>query len=927
MYKKYVAKLVRLSAAGKNAHRQLVLKNHIEKLQQKLQTSAGNIKRTAAIACLAGGMLVSTNADAQIQFSTGLDQQIGRVLYGDPELVDIDNDGDLDILFGGYNGSETNQIQYSENVGTPSEPAFTEASLNTFGLEFPTSVYSARITSGDLDGDGDFDIIAADYYGFTHYFENTGTASAPAFAVGTVGSFGIASNSLGYGPSPVLADIDNDGDLDLFVNNISGMQFFENTGTSSAPAFAAADLNPFNLTTSGYSYANPAFSDMDGDGDLDLVMGGSGSTSLEYYENVGSPTAPDFAIPNSGITGVLESSAIVSFPGIGDLNNDGFKDIVVGRGADRDFKVYFHEGLPVLSYENSPAFNPFGIIPTATSGNSNLGYPSFTDLDNDGDQDMMVGKFDGGFEYYENIGSPTAALFASPVANAFGLTTDGTRAAPTFTDIDGDGDQDILTHNFVNPNAHLRYIENTGTANAPNFAAGVPANIALNIPYPGQSSKSRFVDLDGDGDQDLFVGVLGDFRYYENIGTTTAIDFGFQQTNPFGLVSLSTSESDLSPTFADLDGDGDKDLIVGLNSGDNLYYENTGTATNPTFASPITNPFGLENMITELSVGMSWYTPAFVDIDGDGDEDIIAGLANDFFFYENQSLTNCVVNIPDANFKAYLVGNTFINTNNDTEIQCSEASSYTQNIACDNCGISDLTGIEAFTQVQIVGVRNNQLTSVDLSANTSMIAFYANDNLLSNLSVSSNVNLTELDIADNEIASLDVSANTALVNLYVNANNLTSLDASSNTALRRLRCNDNELVSLNVANGNNLNSVVFSASGNPNLACIQVDDAAWSTTNWTDIDGTASFSENCATVGVEEEETLAFGMYPNPTSGELNFTSNEPIEFIEIFNQVDQQVAVFTNQNAVNISELAPGLYTVRITSGTKTGVQHLIKK
>ena len=264
------------------------------------------------------------------------------------------------------------------------------------------------------------------------------------------------------------------------------------------------------------------------------------------------------------------------------------------------------------------------------------------------------------------------------------------------------------------------------------------------------------------------------------------------------------------------------------------------------------------------------------------------------------------VNIPDANFKAYLVGNSSINTNSDTEIQVTEASAYTGAIDCSDLGISDLTGIEAFTSLTILYCQTNSLSTIDVSANTSLIRLYC---------------------YENQLTDLDVSANTALVNLYVNANNLTSLDASSNTALRRLRCNDNELVSLNVANGNNLNSVVFSASGNPNLACIQVDDAAWSTTNWTDIDGTASFSENCATVGIDEEETLAFGMYPNPTSEELNFTSNEPIEFIEIFNQVGQQVAVFTNQNAVNITQLAPGLYTVRITSGTKTGVQRLIKE
>ena len=73
--------------------------------------------------------------------------------------------------------------------------------------------------------------------------------------------------------------------------------------------------------------------------------------------------------------------------------------------------------------------------------------------------------------------------------------------------------------------------------------------------------------------------------------------------------------------------------------------------------------------------------------------------------------------IPDANFKAYLVGNSSINTNADTEIQVSEASAYTFGIDCQSANISDLTGIEAFTALTVLECEANQLTSLDLSQN------------------------------------------------------------------------------------------------------------------------------------------------------------------------------------------------------------------
>ena len=137
------------------------------------------------------------------------------------------------------------------------------------------------------------------------------------------------------------------------------------------------------------------------------------------------------------------------------------------------------------------------------------------------------------------------------------------------------------------------------------------------------------------------------------------------------------------------------------------------------------------------------------------------------------------VYIPDANFKAYLVGNTAINTNGDTEIQGSEANSYNWGIHCSNLNISDLTGIEDFISLTSLSCNDNQLTSLDLSNNTALTSLYCWQNQLTSLDLSNNTALTTLHCTQNQITSLDLSNNTALTTLSCWQNQLTSLDLSN----------------------------------------------------------------------------------------------------------------------------------------------------
>lgn len=250
------------------------------------------------------------------------------------------------------------------------------------------------------------------------------------------------------------------------------------------------------------------------------------------------------------------------------------------------------------------------------------------------------------------------------------------------------------------------------------------------------------------------------------------------------------------------------------------------------------------------------------------------------------SINAQIVTIPDANFKAYLVGNSSINTNSDTEIQVSEATAYTGGILASSQGISDLTGIEAFTNATYLDCSFNTLTTINISNCTALTTLHCHSNQLTALNVSSNTNLTDLNCGGNSISSLSVSTNTLLTSLSCHQNQLTSLDVStnvnltslsffsnsvtsinlsSNTALTSLgcssnsltaldlsnnnaittltcafnsitsldlsnmsgltsmECNYNSLTSLNVANGNNSNLTLFNAQVNPDLTCIQVD--------------------------------------------------------------------------------------------------------
>ncbi len=170
-------------------------------------------------------------------------------------------------------------------------------------------------------------------------------------------------------------------------------------------------------------------------------------------------------------------------------------------------------------------------------------------------------------------------------------------------------------------------------------------------------------------------------------------------------------------------------------------------------------------------------------------------------------------------------------------------------------GISDLTGIEDFIALETLYCNANQLTELDVSANVNLATLVCNANLLTSLDLSQNINLTLVSCTSNNLSSIVFGNPSILFELYITSNSFTGFDASDLTSLGAFRCQNNQLTSLNLKNGNNTGLVVFKATGNPGLNCIDVDDAAYSAANWTDIDAGTSFSTDCTGIYVDHTAT------------------------------------------------------------------------
>ncbi|MBR9919195.1 MAG: T9SS type A sorting domain-containing protein [Bacteroidetes bacterium] len=333
------------------------------------------------------------------------------------------------------------------NMGMDAQP-FAAGNVNPFGWStdylFPTNGF------GDIDADGDLDLFSSgfsnlDPYWNVRFFQNTGDASSPDFPEPSSGAFGINDTEL---TNTRLVDIDNDGDLDAFIGHAFGdgsVYYYENEGTNSLPSFAAAQINPFGLT-SGYFFNFLDLLDMDGDGDYDLVHT-TQQGILTYFENTGTPEAPAYA------------------PGVED---------------------------------------PFGL--DQASGAYFVRLVDFVDFDKDGDNDVLYMSYDGPTNllvmfYQENIGTAQDPVFDVQQADPFGITLpDPAFYQPTLVDIDDDGDLDLFLAGYY---SGLFYYENLAPQNANPESMDTEIDVIINTDYPFAEADFPINDADGD----LLAGV------------------------------------------------------------------------------------------------------------------------------------------------------------------------------------------------------------------------------------------------------------------------------------------------------------------------------------------------------------------------------------------------------------------------------------
>ena len=244
-----------------------------------------------------------------------------------------------------------------------------------------------------------------------------------------------------------------------------------------------------------------------------------------------------------------------------------------------------------------------------------------------------------------------------------------------------------------------------------------------------------------------------------------------------------------------------------------------------------------------------------------------------------------------------------------------------QNTALIGLGCSDnqLTSLNVSQNTALTGLwcGNNQLSSLDVTQNTALSDLSCEYNQLTSFNVTQNTALTNFNCENNQLTSLDVAQNIALESFNCTNNQLTHLDVSQNAVLIHLYCNSNQLTCLNVANGNNINTSGFSANGNPSLSCIEVDDVAYSTTNWTNIDAGASFSTNCPNScfhSINENSLSSLSIYPNPsntgliqTNTDLNYSN------IKIYSIEGKQINFTKTNNVIDISDNEKGVYLISI--------------
>ena len=375
--------------------------------------------------------------------------------------LDIDSSGVLNLLIG---DAAHSSLSLLTNGGTSVN---SDSPMISVEYNFPSNSIPIKITLFpasffiDVDFDGVKDLIAAPNAlnisyneSSVKFYKNIGTNGNPIF-VYTSGNF--LQNQMiehGTGSVPMLFDVNDDGLKDLIIANFfrfkpvsdkeSTIAYYRNIGTAADPVYEYVDYDYLNLSQVSYGLSSiPAFGDLDGDGDEDLLLATSSGTFV-YYENESTGTGAVLGVP---ISNYQDNSGNVIFvgekahPTFFDLNEDGLLDLIVGKkqGTISYYENVGNSSVPAFQLVN----DNLGNVNVSNVGADGYATPEF--IQANGEIHMFVGNYNGTLVYYDSIQNnwSPGSNFRLRSNNYLGINV-GRYSAFYVEDFDSDGNLNML---------------------------------------------------------------------------------------------------------------------------------------------------------------------------------------------------------------------------------------------------------------------------------------------------------------------------------------------------------------------------------------------------------------------------------------------------------------------------------------------------
>lgn len=453
-----------------------------------------------------------------------------------PAFADANGDGLDDLFLGnGISGGRGGYVQLYYNIGTLGHPQFALAIDSIAGID----VHDASIPFPyDVDDDGDLDLFVGGGLGHLVYTENIGSPQVAVFDTSI-----IHLGDFGWRAAPVIADVDGDGQIELFIAHSYGTLFqYEKVNTTTDTIIwelRTERYGDIDACSNGWGcLVRPAFVDIDDDGDLDLFIAVDG---LQFYRNTGDRQDPQWE--QEYISYPLISGGWIS--SFADIDNDGLQEWFLS-----DRKITYYDNTGTLEQPNWEL-----ITSDYESSINNAGSITFYDIDQDGDLDRIIGyngTSNGRLSRWWNIGTSEIPIWLRANDLILDEFDFGSFAYPNLLDIDEDGILDLFV---MGSNGRLYHFINSETSQAPSWNLQTDRYLT---DLPTVARRATFGDLDKDGDQDLLVSAYGRLRFYRNTGTPSAPSFTFEDDRFGG--SFTNFQA---PVLVDLTSDCGLELVNG----------------------------------------------------------------------------------------------------------------------------------------------------------------------------------------------------------------------------------------------------------------------------------------------------------------------------------------------------------------------------